>query len=134
LVTEDGQCWLIDFYRTGLSHILRDVVEMETVIKFSLTGIADLNTFLSFEQQLVSQPRIDQSPRPAPDDPHYKPLAVIGYLRRLADAYTGSGSDMIEYNTALLLSTLNLARLEFMADRHRHALLSASLLCQRLCS
>ncbi len=133
LVTEDGQCWLIDFYRTGLSHILRDVVEMETVIKFSLAGIADLNTFLRFEQRLANQARIDQPPQPPPDDPHAKSLAVIGYLRRLADSYTGSGSDMIEYKTALLLSTLNLLRLDFMAAQHRQALLSAALLCQNLC-
>lgn len=42
LLSADGQGWLIDFYRTGLNHVLSDVIELETAIKFNLTGIDSL--------------------------------------------------------------------------------------------
>jgi len=35
LMNDAGDCWLIDFYRTYPSHILRDFVELETDIKFA---------------------------------------------------------------------------------------------------
>lgn len=132
LVTEDGRCWLIDFYRTGLGHVLRDAVELETAIKFNLAGFDDLAEYRRFEALLASQKRIDQPVQPDPGDPHQKALAIIGHLRRLADAHTGSGNDMREYNSALLLATLNLLRLEFMAGQHLKALLSAGMLCETL--
>ena len=36
LLDDNGQAWLIDFYRTGAGHILRDLIELETDIKFNL--------------------------------------------------------------------------------------------------
>ncbi len=35
-VTDQGHCWLIDFYRTYRSHLLRDFVILETDIKYRL--------------------------------------------------------------------------------------------------
>lgn len=35
-VTDQGHCWLIDFYRTYRSHLLRDYVILETDIKYRL--------------------------------------------------------------------------------------------------
>jgi DNA-binding response OmpR family regulator len=132
LVTEDGRTWLIDFYRTGVGHILRDVVELETAIKFNLTLISDLETYRQFEEYLLTQTRINQLLAPDPGHPHHKALSAIGYLRNIADNFTGTDKGMVEYNIALLLQTLNLLRLDFMRPHHFKILLSASMLCDVL--
>jgi hypothetical protein len=133
-VTEEGHCWLIDFYRTGWGHILRDVVELETVIKFSLTQIDRLDEHLQFEQLLLNQKRIDQSMMLPDQHPQIKALHTIAYLRsHIAAPLTGMrNTDMVEYNASLLLATLNLLRLDFLRAQHTKILLSASLLCQWL--
>lgn len=129
LVAPNGRCWLIDFYRTGLGHILRDVVEMETAVKFSLTSIADLSDYYEFETTLLAQMRIDQPPLPESAHPYHKALVTIGYLRVIADNFTGSAKDMVEYHIGLLLTTLNLLRMPFFSPHHRKILLSAAMLC-----
>ena len=53
LVTAQGDCWLIDFYRTGPGHILRDAAELETAIKFNLAEIDDLAEYQRFERRLL---------------------------------------------------------------------------------
>lgn len=131
LILED-QPWLIDFYRTGLGHNLRDFVELETALKFKLTPIPNLANYQRFEEILLGQSRLDQPYLPRPNHPYHKPLAVIGYLRRLADTLSGSGPAMTEYLTALLLSTLNLLRLASFRMHYAKILLSAALLCERL--
>jgi CheY-like chemotaxis protein len=132
LVTEDGRTWLIDFYRTGVGHILRDVVELETAIKFNLTPIVDLEAYRQFEEYLLSQKRINQLLTPDPDHLHHKALSDIGYLRNIADNFTGTDKGMVEYNIALLLQTLNLLRLEIFRPQHPKILLSAAMLCEWL--
>lgn len=131
-VTADGHCWLIDFYRTGWGHILRDVVELETAIKFNLTPVSSLEQFYQLEAFLLQQTRIGHPVSAPPAHPFHKPLAVIGQLRQLADPFTGSDQDMAEYHLGLLLTTLNLLRFDFMRDHHQKALLSAAMLCQHL--
>ncbi|MFQ5610640.1 MAG: response regulator [Anaerolineae bacterium] len=131
-VTDEGRCWLIDFYRTGWGHILRDVVELETAIKFNLTPMNSLEEFHAFEAQLLGQTQIGQPVMPSASHSHFKPLAVIGHLRGLADPFTGSNQDMLEYNIGLLLTTLNLLRFDFMGEHHWRILLSAAMLCQHL--
>lgn len=137
LVTNDGRCWLIDFYRTGTGHILRDVVELETAVKFSLTQLATNAQRAEFEQLLLAQPDLDT---PVPFDasaPYAKAAAVIFYLRSLAADILGLNRDSSEYHIALLLQTLNLLRLDFLhqaqPERSRtQVLLSAALICQQL--
>lgn len=131
LVTADGHCWLIDFYRTGLGHVLRDIVELETALKFSLTT-ASLAEQALIEALLLQQQRIDAPIAPPPDHPHAKLLSVIAHLRSQAARLVGADRDMREYNTALLLTTLNLLRLPALRSSHARALLSAALLCQAL--
>ena len=55
LVTTQGDCWLIDFYRTGPGHILRERLELETAIKFNLAEIEDLVEYQRFERRLLAQ-------------------------------------------------------------------------------
>jgi hypothetical protein len=132
LVTADGNCWLIDFYRTGPGHILRDAIELETAIKFNLAGINDLAEFQRFERRLLSQTRLGQPSDFSPRHPYHKPLAVTSYLRRLADPLAGAHNEVTEYYWGLLLTTLNLLRLEPLRPQWRKALLSAALVCERL--
>ena len=65
-------------------------------------------------------------------NPLYKPLNVVSYLRKLADPLAGSNNEMTEYFWGLLLTTLNLLRLESLRPQWRKALLSAALVCERL--
>jgi hypothetical protein len=132
LVTADGRCWLIDFYRSGWSHSLSDAVELETSIKFTLTQDLSLAQHYQLEKKLLDQTRLDRPIRPSHPHPFYKPLITINQLRRLADLLTGCSPDMTEYNEALLLATLNLLRLDFLRSQHSRILLSASMLCQSL--
>lgn len=129
MVTPDGRTWLIDFYRTGMGHILRDVVELETATKFSLTHFRDLKAYHAFESLLLSQPRMDQPPAPEAQHPQHKAIATIGYMRTLADNFTGVDKEMSEYHLALLLQTLNLLRLEGFQERRQQILLSAAMVC-----
>ena len=53
ILINDDDCWLIDFYRTYPSHILRDFVELETDIKYRLSGELVPADFLALEQALI---------------------------------------------------------------------------------
>jgi DNA-binding response OmpR family regulator len=129
LISPDNQCWLIDFYRTGQGHILRDLVELEAVIKISLTHLPDLESHRRLEQLLLDHPDIDKLPLPPASDPLHKPLAVIAYLRRFAGHLTGKDQDMREYNAALLMQLYKMLSLDFLRDDHEKILLSAAMLC-----
>jgi len=137
LVTRDGRCWLIDFYRTDLGHILRDFVELETGIKFNLTPTLDMAQRAEFERLLLAQPELGAPVACAETEPYAKAAAVIFHLRSLAADALGFGADSTEYYAALLLQSLNLLRLGFLHRGHEQhsrgqVLLSAALLCQRL--
>lgn len=134
LVTRDNRTWLIDFYRTGAGHILRDLVELECVIKFNLAGIANLTSCQHVEATLLQQTSLAQPITVSTDDPAAKVLAVISHLRALGSDFTGPG--MREYNTALLLHTLYMLSLNFLygpdgAARTR-MLLSAAMIASSL--
>ena len=62
----------------------------------------------------------------------YKPFTVVSHLRKLADPMAGATNEMTEYFWGLLLTTLNLLRLEPLRPHWRKALLSAALVCERL--
>ena len=131
LVTEDGRTWLIDFYRTGWSHILRDAVVLETAIKFNLANCVDLTAFRDLDDVLLKQTQLDHLRIPT-GHAQAKVLHTLAHLRRLAGSLNGVSDSMAEYNASLLLATLNLLRFDFMRDHHQQALLSAARLCQWL--
>lgn len=132
LVTAQGDCWLIDFYRTGPGHILRDAIELETAIKFGLAESDDLAEHQRFERRLLEQTKLNEPVEISPRNALHKPVTVIGHLRKLADPMAGSTNEMTEYYWGLLLTTLNLLRLEPLRPHWRKALLSAALVCERL--
>lgn len=147
LVTEDGRCWLIDFYRTKTNHILSDFVELETAIKFSLTTLKNsteqsplseeldiakqLREYEQLEALLLQQSYISE-PMTVPDNHRfYMPVTTIGLLRQHATGMTDNDS-MKEYFIGLLLATLYLLTIQSM-EKHRYKiLLSTAMICSKL--
>lgn len=143
LINEQGQCWLIDFYRTYPSHILRDVVVLETDLKFRVMPALELAAFVELEQTLLNfAPGSTPSPTLSADAP--KAVEVLAGLRQIAwelldyNKGTKAIEAQREYLQSLLMATLNVLRLKhFKQDprlqpRRRDAFLSAALICQKL--
>lgn len=141
LVDQDGRCWLIDFYRTYESHILRDFIILETDIKYRLMPKPSLQEFLLLEQTLLK-------PHQEEDDFHdvgknvspkiqkafnvLKSLRILG--RRFSQGVTGEFQETRkEYLISLLMGTLNVIRLRHIeTGRKLQAMLSAVLICIEL--
>lgn len=146
LIDNQGECWLIDFYRTHESHVLRDIVKLEVDIKFNLMPALDPETFIAFEMSLL---RWDKPKKRVSQRNHAelaKAFAVINALRGeahlLLDSSRANATRQIdieyEYLLALLMTTLNVLRLRhyketLLLQPYRElALLSACLICLRL--
>lgn len=135
LVDASDRFWLIDFARVDLSHALRDFVELETDIKFNLLQVIDLHELLPFERALLAPARFGETPPmltfgSLPLDKAYQ---VVAALRQIAAEQLDLDGDMREYYQALLFHTLNIVRLTNISDdKKEHALLAASLICQRI--
>lgn len=139
LVSEGGNCWLIDFYRTYPSHILRDFVIMETDIKYRLMPLLPPVSFMALEEYLLQVPG---QPSPLTLDalapPAQKAAVVIQFLRKTGGEFVQRpGKKAVEclqeYWLSLLMATLNVVRLRHIEEvQKRLALLSASLICEKV--
>lgn len=142
LVDNTGNMWLIDFLRTGRGHILRDVSELDSVVRFQLlaTEEATLEERLKMERVLCSIDRFSQveqlgSSLPTENQALAKAYAIVVHLRKLARRLVrqNPSDDISEYFIALLYHAMNTLRFRDLSVRQReHALLSASLLVDRL--
>ncbi|MEW6618945.1 MAG: response regulator [bacterium] len=134
LVDEDGHTWLIDFFRTGYGHILRDFVELEADIKFNYLETSNIETLYEFEKSLVSPEQFDEPYSfKSPIEELNKAFAVIQDLRNLAHSFVQPCNNIYEYYIGLLYHTINMIRYpNIKKERLRHALLSSSLICERL--
>jgi DNA-binding response OmpR family regulator len=135
LVDNTGQAWLIDFYRTGLGHLFRDLIELECDVKFVLLGVTDLPSLLRFEVALLKASEFGDIPTlPRFEEPELrKAFVVVLGIRRIASQLADPGADMLDYYQGLVLQTLTMIRLRHvLPPQKRHAYLAASLLCQRL--
>lgn len=142
LVDDGGHSWLIDFGRTGEGHILRDVAELDSVVRLKLLGsdVATLEERLKLEEALCSIRRFREIDRLASsfktdNSAVEKAFAVALHLRRIAQRVVPQqpNDDMGEYYIALLYNALNTLRFYSLpAIQRQHALLSASLLTDRL--
>jgi len=135
-VDENGHTWLIDFYRTGEGHILRDCIALEAAIKFTLLPTKDLVTRYALERALVGVERfsgLEQMAYSAPNDDLAKAFAVALKVRQLARELVQPSDDFREYDIGLLYQTVNVLRFYGLPKVNRqHALLAASLLCDKL--
>jgi CheY-like chemotaxis protein len=143
LVDSEGHIWLIDFQETGPSHILRDVAMLDSAIRFQLLagGDATLDERLYMEDALLGDiqrfSQVDQLATSISkgNQALEKAYAIIAHLRRLAHQLVAQNQDddISEYYIALFYTALNtLQFFSLSATQREHALLSASLLADRL--
>jgi len=135
LVDRDQHAWLIDFYRTGPGHLFRDLIELESDVKFSLLEVTDLASLLGFESALLDSEHFNDAVTiPSFREPELrKAFRVVLGIRHIARQLADPGADMLDYYQGLLLQTLAILRLRHVPpEKKQHAYLAASLLCEWL--
>lgn len=141
LIDTTGHTWLIDFQSTGTGHFLRDVAKLDTEFRLALLAPeeATLEERLRMEEALCSIDRFSQVERLATSfSTENRALAkvyvVVAYLRSLARKLVvqNPNDDMSEYYIALFYNALNMLRFYGPLVQREHALLSASILADRL--
>ncbi|MEK7325384.1 MAG: phosphotransferase, partial [Chloroflexota bacterium] len=100
LVDNEGHGWLIDCARAGEGHALRDIVELETDVKFALLSSTDnLEVLLKMEEALLMPTRAGE-PLPefvAASPDAQKAYDVVRCLRAIACDFVGEDRGMQEY-------------------------------------
>lgn len=142
LVDMSGHTWLIDFQGTGPSHILRDIAQLDSEIRFLLLTPeeATLEERLYLEETLCSIEHFSHLSKMAnaffaENRVLARVFFTIVHLRELAYKLISHNpsDDMSEYYVALLYNAVNTIRFYSLPSRQReHALLSASILADRL--
>lgn len=153
LVDKDKHSWLIDFGRTGEGHILRDLAQLDSIVRLRLIepNEATLEERLKLEEGLLridhfkkiksreynfendNEKRLEQFLDTGNEAIH-KAFLVSLALRRIAGDYVPPpGEDVSEYYVALLYNAINFIRFRQAPSIQRlHGLLSASLLTDKL--
>jgi DNA-binding NarL/FixJ family response regulator len=141
-VDAQQRSWLIDFQRAGRGHCMRDLSQLDSVIRFQLLRRDDatLAERLEMEELLCSVTQYSElfglSELTPGDNPAIaKAYGAVIYLRMLAERLTRSypAPDMSDYYIALVYNSLNFLRMYTRSRVQReHALLSASLLVDLL--
>jgi CheY-like chemotaxis protein len=142
LVDGEGKAWLIDFYKTGWGPALRDLAELESVVKFELLQADDLLARYALERASLC-PRSLQHPiqveSPSPPAELGRAAAAIQQLRALA-CEVADTDDPHEYCVGSLFYALKeMGGFTPRAGEERHfsvnqyhALLSAAMICEAL--
>lgn len=142
LVDSSGHSWLIDFQATGPGHVLRDIAQLDSVIRYLLLSHdeATLDERLQMEEALCSVSHFSQVEQlntllQTTNQALAKTYAVVVHLRTLARKLVAQNlsNDMSEYSIALFYFAINTLRFYAIPSCQReHALLCASLLADRL--
>jgi hypothetical protein len=142
LVDESNEAWLIDFEFTGPGHILRDIAELDLVVRVELLlpDEASLSDRLQLEEAVFKARNFKEleSVRSALDTQNSalaKAYATIIHLRTIAGDMISKNpnGDLDEYYIALLYYSLNALRfLSWRGIQRQHCLLSASLIADKL--
>jgi CheY-like chemotaxis protein len=136
LVDNSHRTWLIDFAHTGESHILRDCIELERVVKFVLLDSGSLLDRRGFEEVLLSADSFSASMAAKydpPSDEFEKAFFTVTSIRQHARSLVYPSDNLTEYYIGLLFASLGTLRFYDVPEvNRRHALLSAALLCERL--
>lgn len=143
LLDQSGTPWLIDFGSTGPGHILRDVAMLDSVVRFHLLAEsqATLAERLVLEESLCELRHFNEveqlqqrfsSSNPAITKAFEVSAHILTRVRTMI-ARNPTDDDISEYYAALLYNALNKLRFYSLPNLQRqHALLSASLLADRL--
>lgn len=142
LVDEAREAWLIDFELTGPGHILRDIAELDLVVRVQLllADEASLSERLQLEETLCKAHHFKdlESIRNALETQNpavAKAYATIIHLRTIAGDMVSKNpnADLEEYSVALLYYSLNALRfLSWRGIQRQHCLLSASLIADKI--
>ncbi len=142
LVDITGHTWLIDFQGTGPGHIMRDLAQLDSEIRFFLLAAdeATLEERLAMEEALCRLERYSQIQQlelrfQTENHSLRKAYATALHLRMLARRLItqNPSDDMSEYSIALLYNAMNTIRFYGLPSLQReHALLCASLLVDLL--
>jgi hypothetical protein len=142
LVDGEGKAWLIDFFKTGWGPALRDLAELESVVKFELLQTDDLLACYALERaslwprSLKHPIQVESPSRPAELD---RAVAVIQQLRALA-CDVADTDDPREYYIGFLFYALKemagftprVGEEKHFSVSQYHALLSAAMVCETL--
>lgn len=141
LVDTTGHTWLIDFQATGPGHILRDVAQLDSEVRFFLLPQeVTLEERLHMEEVLCSIEHFSQVEQlitqfSTTNLALAKAYATVVHLRTLARKLVAQNSsdDISEYYIALFYNAVNTLRFYSLPSKQReHALICASLLADRL--
>ena len=111
MVDSQNNAWLIDFSNTGPAHILRDFVELEAAIKFSVLETESLRDLCELEACLTSQDAFrDILEFSHSNSEIQKAFDVIKLIRRKASEAISPNNDFSEYNIGLLFHSLIMIR------------------------
>jgi CheY-like chemotaxis protein len=142
LVDREGKAWLIDFFKTGWGPALRDLAELESVVKFELLQTEDLLARYALERASL-RPRSLKHPiqleSPSRLTELGRAMATIQQLRALACDIADS-EDPREYYVGFLFYALKemagftprAGEEEHVSVSQYHALLSAAMVCEML--
>jgi hypothetical protein len=138
LFVDKDHAWAIDFERSGISHSLRDFVELEQNIITRLMILPEKDTYLLYSLAVyltkavsVGEP-IDIPPDLERNGEIKKAVEVINGLRSMAHKVTRY-RDIREYYWGLLMETaFSLTLVDADSPRWWRSLLLSSVLCSRL--
>jgi DNA-binding response OmpR family regulator len=143
MVDSSGHAWLIDFDCIGPGHILRDVAELDSVVRLQLLkeNECTLEERLALEEALCAPASFSQlgelEATFSTDNPALAKAFVIAvHLRKIAHRLVEHNpqADLSEYHIALYYYALNAVRFHSLLPsvQRQHALLAASLLADCL--
>jgi anti-anti-sigma factor len=139
LMDETTNLWLIDFAETRYSHILRDIVKLEAVIKGEMVPLDSRDTLadlVRMDVPFLSARALSEIPelQDTRGNPELeKAFRVVQSLRQQADRITPGDDDIAQYYLGLLPYTLNLLSYSSVnAYQKEYGWIASSLICQRL--
>lgn len=132
ILNKEGDAWLIDFYRTGWSYVLRDFIRLETTIKFELLS-KDVSPKLYFElEEMLMSNEPDETNISKWNDDVKKAFDVINIIRQKANDTLGAVNfDINQYYIGLLSQTLKFLVFKNVNNRD-FVLMSACMICNKL--
>jgi CheY-like chemotaxis protein len=142
LVDREGKAWLIDFFKTGWGPALRDLAELESVVKFELLQTDNLLARYALERASLRARSFKhpiQVEGPSRLTELGRAMATIQQLRALACDIADT-EDPREYYVGFLFYALKemagftprVGEEEHVSVGQYHALLSAAMVCEML--
>jgi anti-anti-sigma factor len=139
LLDQEGHMWLIDFSDTRITHNLRDIAKMETVIRTEMMAFSsdeEVCRMAAWDQPFITFKGLGDIPvMPGPDLPPEteKAFQVLRKLRYYADLVTILDENPDQYLLALLWHTISVLWYGSVGEYgKKYAWITAARICERL--